>query len=43
MREKLIDVIEYHADFLDWDRKEEMVDSIMEIFEADNKEDDHEV
>lgn len=36
MREKLIDVIEYHADFLDWDRKEEMVDSIMEIFEADN-------
>ena len=37
MREKLIDIIEYYADFLDWDRKEDMVDSIMEKrFATDN-------
>ena len=36
MREKLIDVIEAYADFLDWDTKEAMVESFMEIFEADN-------
>ena len=36
-REKLIDIIEYYADFLDWDRKEDMVDSIMEKgFATDN-------
>ena len=29
-REKLIDIVEYYADFLDWDTKEDMVDSIME-------------
>ena len=37
MREKLIDIIECYADFLDWDRKEDMVDSIMEkCFATDN-------
>ena len=37
MREKLIEIIEYYADFLDWDRKENMVDSIMEkCFATDN-------
>ena len=33
-REKLIDIVEDYADFLDWDTKEAMVDSIMEKFFA---------
>jgi hypothetical protein len=37
MREKLIDIVEAYADFLDWDTKEDMVDSIMEkCFATDN-------
>ena len=36
MREKLIDIVEAYADFLDWDTKEEMVDSIMEFLATDN-------
>ena len=36
MREKLIDIVEYYANFLDWDTKEEMVDSIMEFLATDN-------
>ena len=36
MREKLIDIVEAYADFLDWDTKEEMVDGIMEFLAADN-------
>lgn len=36
MREKLIDIVEDYADFLDWDTKEEMVDSIMEFLATDN-------
>jgi hypothetical protein len=36
MREKLIDIVETHADFLDWDTKEDMVDSIMDAFATDN-------
>lgn len=36
MREKLIDVIEYYADFLDWERKEDIVDRIMELIATDN-------
>lgn len=36
MREKLIDIVEYCADFLDWDTKEELVDSIIEAFATDN-------
>ena len=36
-REKLIDIVEAYADFLDWDTKEDMVDSIMEkCFATDN-------
>ena len=36
MREKLIDIVEAYADFLDWDTKEEMVYSIMEFLATDN-------
>ena len=36
MREKPIDIVEYCADFLDWDTKEELVDSIIEEFATDN-------
>jgi hypothetical protein len=36
MREKLIDIVEAYADFLDWDTKEEMVDSVMEFLATDN-------
>ena len=37
MREKLIDIVEAYADFLDWDTKEDMVDSIIEkCFATDN-------
>jgi hypothetical protein len=37
MREKLIEIVEAYADFLDWDTKEDMVDSIMEkCFATDN-------
>lgn len=36
MREKLIDIVEAYADFLDWDTKEEMVDSILEFLATDN-------
>ena len=36
MREKLIDIVEAYADFLDWDTKEEMVDSIMGALATDN-------
>ena len=36
VREKLIDIVEAYADFLDWDTKEEMVDSIMEFLATDN-------
>ena len=36
MKEKLIDIVEYYADFLDWDTKEEMVDSIIEFLATDN-------
>ena len=36
MREKLIDIVEYYANFLDWDTKEDMVDSIMEFLATDN-------
>lgn len=36
MREKLIDIVECYADFLDWDTKEDMVDSIMEFLATDN-------
>lgn len=36
MREKLIDIVEAYADFLDWDTKEEMVDSIMKFLATDN-------
>ena len=35
MREKLIDIVEAYADFLDWDTKDEMVDSIMELLATD--------
>ena len=35
MREKLIDIVEAYADFLDWDTKEEMVDSIMGAIATD--------
>ena len=34
VREKLIDIVEDYADFLDWDTKEGLVDSIMEKFFA---------
>ena len=36
MREKLIDILEWYADFLDWERKEDIVDRIMELFATDN-------
>ena len=36
MREKLIDIVEWYADFLDWERKEDIVDSIMKLFATDN-------
>ena len=36
MREKLIDIVEWYADFLDWERKEDIVDRIMELLETDN-------
>ena len=37
MREKLIDIVEAYADFLDWDTKEDIVDAIMEkCFATDN-------
>lgn len=36
MREKLIDIVEAYADFLSWDTKDSIVDSIMELFETDN-------
>ena len=36
MREKLIDIVEYYADYLDWDTKEDMVDRIMEFIATDN-------
>lgn len=36
MREKLIDILEWYADFLDWGRKEDIVDRIMELFATDN-------
>lgn len=36
MREKLIDIVEYYADFLDWDRKEAIVDGIIATFAKDN-------
>ena len=36
MREKLIDIVEAYADFLDWDTKDNMVDSIMELLATDN-------
>ena len=35
-REKLIDIIEYFADFLDWDMKEDIVDRIIESLATDN-------
>lgn len=35
-REKLIDIVECYADFLDWDTKYDIVDSIMELFATDN-------
>ena len=35
-REKLIDIVEYYADFLDWERKEDIVDRIMELPATDN-------
>ena len=35
-REKLIDIVEYYADYLDWDTKEDMVDRIMEFIATDN-------
>ena len=36
MREKLIDIVETYADFLDWDTKEDVVDSIMDLLATDN-------
>ena len=36
MREKLIDIVEWYADFLDWERKEDIVDRIMELLATDN-------
>ena len=36
MREKLIDILEWYADFLDWERKEDIVDEIMKLFATDN-------
>lgn len=36
MREKLIEIVEAYADFLDWDTKYEMVDSIMEFLATEN-------
>ena len=36
MREKLIDIVEAYADFLDWETKDYIVDSIMELFATDN-------
>ena len=35
-REKLIDIVEFYADFLDWDTKYYIVDNIMELFATDN-------
>ena len=35
-REKLIDIVEYYADFLDLERKEDIVDRIMELLATDN-------
>lgn len=35
-REKLIDIVETYADYLDWDTKEDMVDRIMEFLATDN-------
>jgi hypothetical protein len=36
MREKLIDIVETYADFLDWDTKYDLVDAVEELFAADN-------
>ena len=36
MREKLIDIVETYADFLDWETKYYIVDSIMELLATDN-------
>ena len=35
-REKLIDIVEDYADYLDWDTKYAIVDSIMELLATDN-------
>lgn len=35
-REKLIDIVEYYVDFIDRDRKEQLVDAIEELFAAEN-------
>lgn len=36
MREKLIDIVEYYVDFIDRDRKEQLVDAIEELFATEN-------